>query len=237
MKSINEMSRSELATLAREYMITAQVNDRTGLAAVRLDARNLDYAAVARDALVVLCKEVAVQVHLLVRALGLSILDAAGDDAMAEILEAEMSGTCWIMSERLARMLDVPAGAGNLDAIGTILWLHPAFQPHEYQPIAIDRQGDELILQLLDGPAREDHDGASWSSILRSGQAAGLEALVSAVNRQATVTPLQNGDAPTWVIALDLTKASATIPDWAGIGHLSGSSTFEFETRVDISVR
>ena len=34
----------------------------------------------SRDALVVICKEVAVQVHLLVRSLGLSLTDAAGTE-------------------------------------------------------------------------------------------------------------------------------------------------------------
>ena len=40
-----DFSHRELAERAREYMITAQVNDRTGLAAIRLDPRELDYAA------------------------------------------------------------------------------------------------------------------------------------------------------------------------------------------------
>ena len=67
----------------------------------------------SRDALVVICKEVAVQVHLLVRALGLSLADAVGTEKATEILEAEMVGSGWIMSERLARLLDVPAATGR----------------------------------------------------------------------------------------------------------------------------
>ena len=37
MKRLEDLSRSELARLAREYMITGHLNDRTGLAAVRLE--------------------------------------------------------------------------------------------------------------------------------------------------------------------------------------------------------
>ena len=44
---LEDFSRSELAKLVREYMITAHVNDRTGLAAVQLDPGNLDYATIA----------------------------------------------------------------------------------------------------------------------------------------------------------------------------------------------
>ena len=191
----------------------------------------------SRDALVVLCKEVAIQVHLLVRSLGLAVGDAAGAEATAEILEAEMSGSCWIMSERLSRMLGLVPGSGGLGGIETILWLHPAFQPHEYQPISVARHGDTLELRLLDGPAVRDLDGASWSSLLRSGRTAGVEALVCAIDRRAQVEAVPHTDTPTWVIRVDPSAIPARVPDWAGIGHLSGSSTFQFETRVEIGRR
>jgi hypothetical protein len=188
----------------------------------------------SRDALVVLCKEVAIQVHLLVGALGLSVSDAAGPETAVEILDAEMSGTCWIMSERLSRMLGLPPGSGGLDGIETVLWLHPAFQPHEYQPIALERRVGALELRLFDGPAVADLEGSNWSSLLRSGRTGGLEALVCAIDRQATVVPHPHAAVPTWTIALEPNRPAATVPDWANIGHLSGSSTFEFETRVEI---
>ena len=173
------------------------------------------------------------QVHLLVRALGLSIADAAGPEAAAEVLEAEMEGTCWVMSERLARLLDLPLERAGLDAIETILALHPAFQPAEYQPISIERQGDVLRLVLLEGPADDDADGASWSALLRRGRLRGLEALVHAVDRQAVVTPVP-GNRPAWTISVDRDATPVDTPDWANIGHLSGSSSFQFEQRVTL---
>ena len=191
----------------------------------------------SRDALVLLCKEVAVQVHLLVRALALSITNHAGADAAADILDSEFSGTGWIMSERLARLLGTPEGAGGLDGIETILWLHPAFLPHEYQPIAIDRRDDTLTLCLLDGPAATDNDGASWSSLLRNGRTAGLDAIVQGVDRHAAIVPIEGAAGPTWTITIDPDAPAATIPDWAAIGHISGASTFQFEQRVEIGRR
>ena len=189
----------------------------------------------SRDALVVICKEIAVQVHLLIRALGLSVSDAAGADAAAEILEAEMVGSCWILSERLALLLDVPAGTGSLDEIETILSLHPMFQPAEYQPIELEHEGDVLHLRLLDGPAVADDDGASWASLLRSGRHKGLVAAVQAINRRAKLKQLELSEVPSWTIALDPDATPAVVPDWASIGRLSGSSTFAFEQRVSIT--
>ncbi len=191
----------------------------------------------SRDALVVICKEVAVQVHLLVRALGLSVADAAGAEAAAECLEAEMIGSGWIMSERLARLLDVPTATGNLDEIETVLSLHPMFQPAEYQPIGLEREGDALYFHLLDGPAVADHDGASWASLLRAGRDKGLVAVVQAINRRATVEPIEGSEVPSWTITLDPGATPVAVPDWAAIGHLSGSSTFAFEQRVSITKR
>ncbi|MGP0031821.1 MAG: hypothetical protein ACLPVF_15105 [Acidimicrobiales bacterium] len=191
----------------------------------------------SRDALVTICKEVAVQVHLLVRALGLSVADAAGPETATEILAAEMVGSGWIMSERLARLLDVSSASGSLEEIETVLSLHPMFQPAEYQPIALEREGDALQLHLLDGPARADDDGASWSSLLRSGRDQGLVAATQAINRRARVEPIEGSEVPSWTITLDPEATPVAVPDWVAIGHLSGSSKFAFEQRVSISKR
>ena len=156
-----EFSRSGLAELAREYMLTAQVNDRTGSAAV----------------------------------------------------------------------------TGSRDDMETILWLHPMFQPTEYQPIDLQRQGDVLTLRLLDGPARADHDAVSWSSLWRSGRAKGLLSAAQAINRSAKVTRIDHSAVPSWTISIDAGADPARVPDWAAIGHLSNSSTFGFEQRASITRR
>ncbi len=191
----------------------------------------------SRDALVVICKEVAVQVHLLVRALGLSLADAVGTKKATEILEAEMVGSGWIMSERLARLLDVSSATGSLDEIETVLSLHPMFQPAEYQPIALEHLGDALYLRLLDGPAVADDDGASWAWLLRAGRDKGLVAAVQGINRRARVEPTESSEVPSWSITLNSEATPVAVPDWAAIGHLSGSSKFAFEERVSITKR
>ena len=111
------------------------------------------------------------------------------------------------------------------------------FQPAEYQPIALDREGDALQLHLLDGPALADDDGASWASLLRSGRDEGLVAAVQAINRRATVDPIEGSEVPSWTITLDPEATPVAVPDWAAIGHLSGSSKFAFEQRVSITKR
>ena len=134
--------------------------------------------------------------------------------ASTEILEAEMVGSGWIMSERLARLLDVSSATGSLDEIETIMSLHPMFQPAEHQPIALEHEGHALHLRL-DGPAADDDDGASWSSLLRSGHDKGLAAAVQAVNRRARVQPIKGSEVPSWTVTLDPKVTLAAVPDWS----------------------
>ncbi len=189
----------------------------------------------SRDALVVLCREVAIQVHLLVRALALSLRGSAGPQVADAVLESQMIGTCWIVSERLTRLLGHDVGRAGLDAIAAVLELHPAFQPADYAPIAMDVDGDAIRLRLLDGPASAEERGASWSSLLRSGRDAGLQALVQGVNRQACLVAEEHaGGDPSWVISIDPEAAPAMDPNWVAVGRLSGSSDYVFEQRVSI---
>jgi len=77
----------------------------------------------------------------------------------------------------------------------------------------------------------------SRASLLRAGRVAGLNALVQAIDHHAQVAPVEGADVPTWTITIDPDTPPAPVPDWACIGHLSGSSTFRFEQRVEITTR
>jgi len=189
----------------------------------------------SRDALVLLCKEVGVQVHLLVRSVAISVADAAGDDAAVEVLENQFSGSAWLLSERLTRFLGHPVGTGDLEAMEAVVALHPAFQPQEYQPIALERDGDALHLRLLDGPAAHEGDLRSWAALLRSGRTTGLDALVQGVNRQAVVEAAEPVDGqPAWTIRVDPTRDPAVEPGWAALGRLSGTAEIVMEPRLTI---
>lgn len=189
----------------------------------------------SRDALVVVAKEVAVQGHLLVRSLALAVAEAAGADVATGILESQMIGTGWIVSERLARHLGLPPGAAGLDGIATVLSLHPAFLPAEYQPISVEPTdaGRALVLRLLGGPAADDDDHASWAALLRAGTTSGLEAIAQGVDRRARVESVA-GEAGAWRITVDLDREPAATPDWARIGQISGSADFVFAQRVEL---
>lgn len=190
--------------------------------------------AFSRDALVLLCKEIAVQVHLLIRSMSTSVADHGGAEAAAEVLESQMVGSCWIASERLTRFLGHEVGSAGIEAVAAVLDLHPAFQPAEYQPIAVTLDGDAVELRLLDGPAAADHDGRSWSSLLRSGRDAGLLALVQGVDRRATLERIDAGAEPAWRIGIDGAADPAQEPDWVAVGKLSGTAAYAFEQRVTI---
>ncbi len=191
----------------------------------------------SKDALVVICKELALQVHLLVRALGLSVAAMVGEEVASEILEAEMTGTAWVVSERLARHFGLQPGAVDLEGIEMLLSLHPAFQPREYQPVAVVRAEEGIELCLPDSPASDDPRHASWSGLLREGRTAGLDALVQGMNRRAVVTPVEGAAEPTWTVSVDDSREPAPTPEWATITQLSGASSWEFEQQVAVRTR
>ncbi len=49
--------------------------------------------------------------------------------------------------------------------------------------------------------------------------------------------PIEGSEVPSWTITLDSEATPVAVPDWAAIGHLSGSSKFAFEQRVSITKR
>ena len=192
----------------------------------------------SRDALVVICKEVAVQVHLLVRSLGLSVADAVGPDKATEILEAEMVGS-WLDHERAigpparrvrprraASMRSRPSchctRCSNRPSISPSHWsarpmpCTSASSTVPPAPTTTERAGarccDRVVTRDWLPPYRPSTAGPGWSRSrdprCRRGQ-----------------------------VTLDPEATPVAVPDWAAIGQLSGSSKFSFEQRVSITKR
>jgi hypothetical protein len=143
-------------------------------------------------ALVVVCKELALQNHLLIKALAMVVEGLYGRGAAQSVVEFQMTGSAWVMGERLAKW----AGRenGGIDAIIDVLSVHPLFQPLEYQSIGI-RKVDErtATVELQRSPAQEDHEFLSWLSLLDMGFSDGLAALVQGVDRRARCQPTAPG--------------------------------------------
>jgi hypothetical protein len=155
----------------------------------------------SHGALVVVCSELAVQVHLLVAGLMFAVAERYGEDAALAIGEFQMAGSGWVMSNRLCTWLGL-AGAG-IDDVLQVLAVHPAFQPREYWSIALTRlDGHRARLELLDCPARREASPWGWPILLARGMSGGLEGLVRGVDPRARVVPCAGRDWA-WEIVID----------------------------------
>lgn len=145
----------------------------------------------SRSALELICKELAIQVHLLVNSLGLVVSRRYGEEAAAAVAEFQMAGSCRVVSERLARWLGV--AEGGVDAVAAVLRVHPAFQPGEYHGVQIAEGSDGVRITLVDCPAATEQQALGWYPLLAGGRTAGLEALVQGVDSRARLVPAGDG--------------------------------------------
>jgi hypothetical protein len=155
----------------------------------------------SRRALVVICQELAVQIHLLVNSLSMVVAKRYGPQAATEIALFQMTGTGWVVSERLARTLGHKNG--GIDAMIDILRIHPAFQPREYFGLELEKL-DQQTVRLSFSPAVVAREKLSlgWFPLLREGHAEPLEALVRGVDQSARIVPV-DGTEMAWDVVLD----------------------------------
>lgn len=178
-------------------------------------------------ALQTICAELGVQIHLLVNSLYLIVADTFGESAAHNIAAFQMEGTCQVVSERLRRQL--PADCSGIDAIARVLALHPAFAPHAYWRLQVEKLGAERIrVSFDDAPAAREQAPAGWYTLLARGEAAGLAALVRGVDERAVIQPVA-GSPMSWEITLQ--AAPATAQDSLPVQVAKG--TVLYQTKLD----
>ncbi len=146
----------------------------------------LQLEQLSHAALVVVCSELAVQVHLLIAGLMLSVAQHYGEAAAQAVGEFQMTGSCWVVSHRLSEWLGCK-GSG-IDGVISVLRIHPAFQPCEYSAIQLTRLDENRALfELLDCPAGDEELPCGWHSLLARGLCGGLDGLVRGVDPRARI--------------------------------------------------
>lgn len=156
----------------------------------------------SQSALSVICRELAVQVHLLIMAMMRSVVAHYGETAALAVAEFQMAGSCWVMSERLCRWLGL-SGSG-IDDVIRVLEIHPAFQPREYWGLEVTRTAvGSARLRLHDCPALREANGYGWQALLKAGMHEGLTGLVRGVCARARVTACGEHGSLCWDISLD----------------------------------
>ena len=183
-------------------------------------------------ALVVVCKELAVQFHLLINSLMLSIDERYGRESADAVAEFQMTGSAWVISERLSRWLG--DGREGIDRIVDILAIHPAFQPAEYISLSVEKTADNAArLSLSPCPAGDEMEGYGWFGLLKKGKTEGLEALVKGIDRKATLQRVE-ADGLVWDITID--AAASVGEDPLPVQVAKGTVMYQtrFEDRIQM---
>lgn len=178
------LSSTRLAAVSIKRPVSIEpggMEEYTGPIYEQLQLEQLSHAA-----LVVVCSELAVQIHLLIAGLMLSAAQRYGEAAALAIGEFQMTGSCHVVSHRLSEWLGCK-GSG-IDGIMAVLHIHPAFQPREYSLVRLTKLDESRALfELLDCPAGEEEMPYGWHALLARGMYGGLEGLVKGVDPRARI--------------------------------------------------
>ena len=200
------------------------MDNYTGPVFEQLQLEQLSHAA-----LVVVCKEIALQNHLLITSLMMAIAEKYGKEAAYAVAEFQMTGSGWVMSNRLKSWLSIDDG--GIDAIIDVCAVHPAFQPCEYHAIEIKKtSAHSASIQLLDCPALTEKEAFSfgWFAMLARGKTAGLEAIMKGVDPRARLAA-RTETAMTWDIIID--EVLVEMPDPLAVQIAKG--TVLYQTKLD----
>jgi hypothetical protein len=161
----------------------------------------LQLEQLSHSALAVVCSELAVQVHLLINGLLRSVAERYGEAAALAVGEFQMTGSSWVVSERLSEWLGCKDS--GIEGILKVLQIHPAFQPAQYWRVEVTRLDDNRALfALLDCAACEEEEPYSWCALLIRGMSGGLEGLVKGVDARASIRR-HDDKRLVWEIAID----------------------------------
>lgn len=164
----------------------------------------LELERFSHSALVVICKELAVQFHLLLNALSLAVAQRYGAQAAAAIAEFQMVGSCRVVSERLLRWGQDEDN--SIDALIRMLQIHPALNPREYVRYHIEKIDEtNAVFTFSECPALVPQQELGWFPLLREGIASGLSSLVQGLNTHAVVE-MEKDNPMRWYIRLDASE-------------------------------
>jgi hypothetical protein len=198
---------------------------------------DLQLEDLSAPALVTQCKEFALDVHLLVRASHLAIQRRWGDEARAAVARDHWAGAAPVYGARIRAELGI--AGDDMPAILKTLQVDPVF-PHEYARFGctlIDtRRG---LFWLGDCDALADALPRGWLETLDDPAAAGLDAVVAAVNPRARCRAIDasaaadRGDTPrrAWEITIDEANAPLAESPWARAPRACSIADFSFRVK------
>ncbi len=182
-------------------------------------------------ALRALCREFAIQGHLLVLAFASALRERVEPEAVSAAVVAAQTGTAGVVAARLARWLRrrpwAPTEAE--DVVAQVLELHPMLSPRDYVDVWVDGDGETLVV-LGDCPGTEEVVALGWPALLADGRADGaLAAAVEGAWPGATAVPVEPpfGRRRAWRVVV----SEEPLPERPEVTLARFSSGAEFEFR------
>ncbi|HEX5097167.1 MAG TPA: hypothetical protein VFX21_14170 [Acidimicrobiia bacterium] len=190
----------------------------------------------SQRALVVALQEVALQSHILVRSLCVSIANRLGADVAREIAPNVAVGLAGLTAERLTAAFDFGADAPGLAALLTV---HPMFWPRTYVQPVIAVDGNRVRFALRDeSTIFAEADDYTWLASVPGIGDRILLALAQGFDRRAQVATLPPG--PGERCAYELTIDPATAPAReqreVSLGKISTGAAFVLEPRRPVRI-
>ena len=180
----------------------------------------------ASDTLVAVAREFQMQVHLLTASAELAVAERYGVEAGRSIGLQQWIGAGWVGSERIATALDLQGG--GVELIASVLALHPALPPGFAREVSIDN-GVVTAVFTPEVASLLNAEQPGWTGQFVRGEVAGIEAMLHALEPQATVDAIENDGATITVTArVDAGREPAVAPQTVALAKLSTATAWKF---------
>lgn len=187
----------------------------------------------SRSALLRMAEEVCLQWHLL----ALSFLRAVRErvataDEAVDMARHQFAGIAGLTAERLCQLFDLGDG---LDALASVIGLHPVFKPSAYVGLSIEPGDGQLIVTI---PHESDAviDGA-WPSMLDADHLGALDAIARAVNPRL-VCSAAGSTGEDLVATFTMGDVERPEPGDVALVRFSTGTDFQFSNRgVPVAIR
>jgi hypothetical protein len=184
-------------------------------------------ADLSHGTLVAVAGEFQEQVHLLTSSAELAIADRLDAGAAREIMASQWIGASWVASERLAGALGLTGG--GVDALATLLALHPALPPGFDRTVDIDADRIRLELSPL-ANGLLDPGNPGWLGLLARGERGGIASMAYPIEPRAQVADVAVRDGRVVIeLAVDAGAEPAPEPPEVAFMRLSGTSSWVFD--------
>lgn len=185
---------------------------------------DIDFTGFSHSALVRIAEEVSLQWHLLALSFVKAVSARTTPEQTSDIMRRQFTGVAGLTAERLSRALGL---GSDLDAVTTVLSVHPAFQPRGYVGLRVTHDAEQLVVHL-DRRSPAQGDGA-WVSLVDAAHLEPIEAILHAVEPcwHAEVVADDEDGLSLRIVSGEPTEESSDV----GLVRFSKGAAFEFEPR------